>query len=167
LEVIATIIQNITGLPFDEYARIHLFQPLDIVDFEWIGYDTWKLANPAASAGLRLTARDLAKIGSMVLHGGRWNGKQIVPEGWVERSGKRIVQENGDWSKNGTWGYGYQWWVGDLPSGIRVVDGWGNGNQRLFILPSKKLVVTIFAGEYDKPSGPSERILDRILAARR
>jgi len=166
-QVIATIIQNVTGLPIDEYARIHLFQPLDIVDFEWLGPNTWKPTNPSAAAGLRLTARDLAKIGSLVLHGGRWNGKQIVPEGWVERSGKRIVQENGDWSKNGTWGYGYQWWVGDLPSGIRVVAGWGNGNQRLFILPSKKLVVTIFAGEYDKFEGHSERILDRILAARR
>jgi CubicO group peptidase (beta-lactamase class C family) len=165
-EVIATIIQNITGLPIDEYARIHLFQPLDIVDFEWVRSDTWKHANPSAAAGLRLTARDLAKIGSMVLHGGRWNGKQIVPEGWVERSGKRIVQENGDWSKNGTWGYGYQWWVGDLPSGIRVIAGVGNGDQRLFILPSEKLVVTIFAGEYDKSPGHSERILDRVLAAR-
>jgi len=166
-QVIATIIQNVTGLPIDEYARIHLFEPLNIIDFEWLGPDTWMPRNPAAASGLRLTTRDLAKVGSMVLHGGRWNGKQIVPEGWIERSGTRIVEEIGDWSNNGLWGYGYQWWVGDLSSGIRVIAGVGNGNQRLFILPSEKLVVTILAGEYNKFEGHSERILYRVLAARR
>jgi CubicO group peptidase (beta-lactamase class C family) len=78
----------------------------------------------------------------------------------------RHVEEIGDWSDDGVWGYGYQWWVGDLPTGVRVVAGVGNGNQRLFVIPAERLVITVLAGEYNVFEGHSERILDRVLAAR-
>lgn len=161
-QVLATVIFELTGQTLGDYAREHLFAPLGITAFEWLGPEGWMPDNPAAMSGLRLTARDLAKIGSLYLHGGRWQGHQIVPEAWVERSSTRHVAETGiQW-----WSYGYQWWVGDLPTGGRVIAGVGNGNQRLFILPGERLVVTIFSGEYNRFEGHSERILDRVLAAR-
>ncbi len=65
----------------------------------------------------------------------------------------------------GGW-YGYQWWLGELPSGERVVLGMGVGDQLLFVLPSGRLVVTIFAGQYNALEYHSDRILKRVLAAR-
>lgn len=164
-QVLATIISELTGRTIDDFAREHLFAPLGVSDFEWLGPDGWNPDNPAAMSGLRLTARDLAKFGSLYLHGGRWQGQQIVPEEWVRLSVERHVPEIGDWSEGGVWGYGYQWWVGDLPSGHRVIAGVGNGNQRLFVVPSERLVVTVFAGQYNAFSSHSELILDRVLAA--
>jgi len=117
-------------------------------------------------SGLRLTARDLAKVGSVFLHDGRWNGRQIVPEEWAERSTTRIVEDIGKWSAGGMWGFGYLWWIGDLADGQRIVAAKGNGNQRLFILPEQKIVVTVLAGEYNRHGNHSERILHRILAVR-
>lgn len=166
-QVLATIISQLTGQTIDDFARERLFAPLGISDFEWLGPDGWTPDNPAAMSGLRLTARDLAKLGSIYLHDGRWRGQQIVPAEWVSRSSERHVPETGDWSSGGMWGYGYQWWVGDLPSGRRVVAGVGNGNQGLFVVPSEQLVVTVFAGQYNEFAPHSERILDRVLAARR
>ena len=165
-QVLATVIFNITGQNLDEFARVQLFEPLGITDFEWLGPGSWTPDDPAAMSGLRLRARDLAKIGSVYLHGGRWRGQQVIPESWVERSMVRHVAEIGDWSYGGVWGYGYQWWVGALSSGERVIAGVGNGNQRLFILPDEHLVVTIFAGEYNKFEGHSNRLLSRVLEAR-
>ena len=165
-QVLATVIYTLTGQRLDQYAQVHLFEPLSVTQFEWLGPGSWEPNNPAAMSGLRLRARDLAKIGSVFLHLGRWNGRQIVPEAWVERSMTRFVEEIGDWSDGGIWGYGYQWRVGDLPDGERVVAGFGNGNQRLFILPEERIVVTVLAGEYNRFEGHSERILDRVLAAR-
>jgi hypothetical protein len=56
--------------------------------------------------------------------------------------------------------------VGALSTGETVVAGVGNGNQRLFVLPAERLVVTVLAGEYNVFEGHSERILERVLAAR-
>jgi len=165
-QVLATIVHERTGQRLDEYARDSLFASLGITDFEWLGPGSWKPDDPAAMSGLRLRARDLAKLGSTYLHRGRWNGTQVVPDAWVSRSMTRHVAEIAEWSEGGRWGYGYQWWSGETVSGRRVVAGVGNGNQRLFILPEDDLVVTVLAGEYNRFDGHSDRILGRILAAR-
>jgi CubicO group peptidase (beta-lactamase class C family) len=165
-QVLASIITEMTGQSLDDFANEHLFAPMGVQKFEWLGPDGWSPDNPAAMSGLRLTARDLAKLGSVYLHRGMWQGTQIVPEEWVTRSMERHVPEIGDWSNGGMWGYGYQWWVGDWPSGHRVVAGVGNGNQRLFVVPSERLVVTVFAGQYNAFSRHSDQILERVIAAR-
>src|SRR5258707_6795277 len=85
-QVMAAVIERATKTPIEDYARAKLFEPLGITDVEWVG----DLAGmPAAASGLRLRPRDLAKFGSLYLHGGRWNSKQVVPEDWVARSTRR------------------------------------------------------------------------------
>jgi CubicO group peptidase (beta-lactamase class C family) len=165
-QVVAGVIRQLTGMPVDAYAAEALFRPLGIGEFEWLGDPEWEPAMPSAASGLRLRARDLAKIGSLVLHGGRWKGTQVVPEWWIAVSGRRHVQEIGEWSNEGMWGYGYQWWVGSQPDGHVVIAGVGNGNQRVFILPADHLVVTILAGEYNRFERHSDRLLERIHDAR-
>ncbi|MFD2356796.1 serine hydrolase domain-containing protein [Nonomuraea ferruginea] len=73
------IIARGAGRPLDEYARQVLFEPLGIGAFEWTkGAD----GVPLAAAGLRLTPRDLAAIGVMVLRGGRRCGAgELAPGG--------------------------------------------------------------------------------------
>ncbi len=41
---------------------------------------------PLGGSGARLTPRDMARFGYLYLKMGNWDGKQIVPEEWVERS---------------------------------------------------------------------------------
>lgn len=74
------LISRGTGLPLPEFAREVLFGPLGIHDFEWMaGPDG--VASPAS--GLRLATRDLARIGELVLAGGQWEGREVVPAGWI------------------------------------------------------------------------------------
>jgi CubicO group peptidase (beta-lactamase class C family) len=166
-QVLAGIVQQITGRSLDSYADEVLFKPLGITNYEWLGEPSWDPPMPSAASGLRMQARDLAKIGSLYLHSGRWAGRQVVPQEWVERSMQRHVEEiAASWSSGGIWGYGYQWWHGRFSQGYTAVAAVGNGNQRIFVLPEERIVVTIFAGEYNKFEGHSDRILHRIMAAR-
>ncbi len=52
-----------------------------------------------------------------------------------------------------------------MTCGRSLIAGVGNGNQRLFVVPSEQLVVTVFAGGYNAFAPHSERILDRCLAS--
>jgi CubicO group peptidase (beta-lactamase class C family) len=70
-----------------------------------------------------VTARDMAKFGSMYLNDGVFEGKQILSSDWVQASTERYSEniKIGGWltSRYGSFrdlGYGYQWWsarVGD------------------------------------------------------
>ncbi len=95
----------------------------------------------AGSAYLYAPARDWARIGQLMLGGGRINGQRVVSETWVEQA----TQPNG--SANGG-DYGYQWWLNrgateqrwpDLPADAFAARG--NREQLLMVIPSRELVM--------------------------
>jgi len=141
--VLADILTRRTGMPLEDYAQQKLFAPLGITDWEW---QKDVRLRPMAFAGLRLRPRDLATIGQMVLQRGQWQGRQVVPAQWIDESLKAHV-ETGDGLQ-----YGYQWWSGmvdALGGKHRWYAGFGNGGQRLYIVPTLSLVVVSTAGGYD------------------
>lgn len=133
-----------SGRSLGEFAREHLFAPLGINTFFWIkGSD----GREAAASGLRLTPRDLAAIGQLLLDKGSYAGRQIVPAGWLEQSLTPRTQ-----TRDGL-GYGYQWYLGRDRAGEPWFGAFGNGGQRLVIAPGHQLVIAITAGNYNKPDG--------------
>lgn len=166
-QVLAGIIERKTGKPIDKFAEEVLFGPLGITDYEWRGPSIWPPgSSPSAASGLRLAARDLAKIGSVFLHQGRWQGRQVIPAEWVARSITRHVQDI-PWGPRGVFGYGFMWYPGHTKSipGFPIIRAAGNGGQRIFILPQQEIVVTIFAGMYNERQWASKAILSQILSA--
>lgn len=133
--LIGRIISKGAGRSLAEFARQALFEPLGIKQFDWVrGADGFDIA----ASGLRLTPRDLAAIGSMVLDG----GCGVVPRSWIEAvSAPRVRLEEG-------FSYGYQWYVGTGEP--RHVGAHGNGGQRLYVEPARDLVVAVTAGDYDQ-----------------
>jgi CubicO group peptidase (beta-lactamase class C family) len=157
--VIADIMARATHRSLRDIARTELFEPLGITDWEWVG-DIY--ANAMASSGLRLRPRDLMKIGSMVLAGGRWQSRQIVPAEWIAQSTQPYIMTGP------TSGYGFQWWSNQVTWKARrlgVTIAIGNGGQRLFLIPDLELAVVATAGAYDdRRIGPSlNQLLQRIV----
>jgi CubicO group peptidase (beta-lactamase class C family) len=150
-QVMAAVIERATKSSLEDYARTRLFEPLGITDVEWVG----DLAGmPAAASGLRLRPRDLAKFGSLYLHGGQWNGKQVIPADWVQLSTRRhfpFRPRTGP-DAGGEFGYSYFWWYNCYPTPNGLVEARtavGNGQQRIFVLPGLDMVVTILSGRYN------------------
>jgi CubicO group peptidase (beta-lactamase class C family) len=142
--LLGALIARGSGRPLEDFARERLFEPLGIETFEWMRGDD---GVASAASGLRLTPRDLAKIGQLVLTGGSWDGSEIVPKTWLNAAlQRRATIEDG-------FDYGYHWYVSDLTPRPDVSHPWvgalGNGGQRLDVVPDLDLVVTFAAGAYD------------------
>ena len=136
--LLSEIIRQETGMQVAAYAEKNLFAPLGITEYYWKATPT---GLTDTEGGLYLRPEDLAKIGLLHLQQGKWMGKQLVPEAWVEKAfQKHSVDIYGD---GGTEGYGYQWWI----TGITPPDvvGLGYGGQSLLISPDTEVVVVINA----------------------
>ena len=126
---------------------------------EWtVGSD----GEPHSASGLRLLPRDMLKVGQIVLAGGNWSGRRLVPAEWVERATTAVVAIDRGRS------YGYQWYMGDLAAGtasqsFHWVGGIGWGGQRLFVFPALDLVVAMNCGNYRKSGLEQNRVNTVVL----
>jgi CubicO group peptidase (beta-lactamase class C family) len=141
LTLVSAIVRKATGRPLDEFARETLFEPLGITKVEW----TRVKGDADAGGGLRLRPRDMAKIGQLVLAGGRWNDRQIVSKAWIETSTAPKLKATDNQS------YGYLWWLGRSrfnKGEVHWVGALGRGGQAIRIVPELDLVVVVTAGYY-------------------
>jgi CubicO group peptidase (beta-lactamase class C family) len=141
LTLVSAIARKATGRPLDEFAREVLFQPLGITSVEWVRVK----GDSDAGGGLRMRPRDMAKIGQLVIAGGRWIVRQIVSKAWIETSTAPKTEAAGSLF------YGYLWYLGrSLPNGREVhwEGGLGRGGQSIRIIPERDLVVVVTAGYY-------------------
>jgi CubicO group peptidase (beta-lactamase class C family) len=135
--LLGEIIQRATHLTPHDFARKYLFGPLQISDSKWLSND--KNINHGWG-DLFLYPADMVKIGKLMLDGGRWHGKQIISQQWIEKCLKTISRLNDEK------GYGYGWWTYDKGGFYEAA---GRGRQTISIIPSKNMVVTMLGGEFD------------------
>ena len=144
--VLGTIFEKKTGLKIGQAFYERIARPIGMQDFQ--PNDVFYFGGPASihpTYHFEITARDLARFGLLYLRHGRWNGKQIVPEAWVEKSShaSEMISSNGV----DLGGYEYLWWIDyggvhfpevSLPS---VYSARGAGAHYLFVIPSLDMVV--------------------------
>ena len=140
MHLLSAIISRCSGQSALDFARQHLFGPLGITQVGW----------PADSHGishgwgdLQMYPRDMAKIGFLYLHQGRWNQQAILTSGWVTEATQKQIAVPGQED-----GYGYGWWIPSEKFG-RMVEARGRGGQRIIVWPAKDIIVVITAGGID------------------
>ncbi len=131
--VLSAILSEVTGTTAAEFARDSLFGPLGITDVRW---DAVPPGISGGGDGLYLRPHDMAKLGYLYLRGGEWDGRQIVPQSWVESATMEHAREPVSPA-----GYGYQWWVYDVGYGAS-----GLGGQWIRVVPEHDLVAVFTAG---------------------
>lgn len=161
--LLGKILENGTKQSLHDYARAVLFDPLGIGPTEWlVGFGG---GERDFAGGLRMRPRDLARLGQMLLDGGKAGGRQRVPATWLADSFKPAAKVNDRRQ------YGYHWFVGDLPYAApdgqrqaRWIAAAGYGGRRLIVFPELELVAVITAGNYKPGTRESEDlILDVVL----
>jgi CubicO group peptidase (beta-lactamase class C family) len=97
--ILSAILSRVTGETLHDYLKPRLFEPLGIEGEAWdIGPDG---INPGGN-GLCAKTADLLKLGILHVQDGIWQGKRLLPEGWVAKA----TAPHGEPVK-----YGYHWWT--------------------------------------------------------
>jgi len=138
----SAIVQKATGQTVLDYLRPRLFAPLGIE------HPTWETSPQGISTGgygLSIRTEDIARFGQLYLQKGKWEGKQLVPEAWVDAATARQTSNgsnpNSDWDQ----GYGYQFWR----CRHGAYRGDGAFGQYCIVLPEQDAVIAITSGLKD------------------
>lgn len=163
---LGTIYRQATGEDiFASFAR-RIAGPIGMEDFSSAdGQYVTEAASRHPAYRFNLSARDLARFGQLVLDGGAWQGRTLIPADWIRESTRPYSRTDHD-----DLGYGYLWWTLDAGRfGPDAVMASGYGGQKLAILPAKQLVVVQLIEKRDGPHRDRTAIfldrLARILAA--
>jgi len=122
--------------------------------------------NSIVGAALRCSARDLARMGYLWLNKGRWAGRQLVPQSWIEKATRRYVRADGSSPSP----YGFTFWIHDDWEGVPndTFASRGFNVNDCYVVPSRDLVVARL-GNQNPPRGErsvfTKTILQKIVAA--
>ena len=137
---LSLVFREAAGIEMSDYLVERLFEPLGIDNFGWDHQGGAGYLGPHTNAhtGLRLTARDLARVGYLLLQQGAWAGEQIVPAAWVERMSRSSQDFNPEYGYGmGVNTRGHQW--PSLPNDAYAMQGFAS--NRCYVVPSLDLVV--------------------------
>lgn len=162
------VVESASGVGLDTFAGSVLFAPLGITRWQW-GRD---VAGHAKGQGnLSLTPRDMAVIGQLVLDDGVVNGsdgRRVIAASWLKAAlAPRVaIGEVDSYADH----YGYFWYgktyevAGEK---ISISFASGNGGNKIYVIPARRMVVAVASSAYGKPYGQrrSEDILKALLAA--
>ena len=140
--MLSLIVQKKSGMTLRDYLMPRIFEPLQIEDPEW---DMEIQGHCLGAIGLHLTTEELSRGGQLLLNGGRWNGRQLIPEAYVKAMGSKQV-DNSHWEGDveSQQGYGYQMWLSTYPGAYRMD---GMFSQYSIQMPDIDAVVAITSRE--------------------
>ncbi|MCL1994590.1 MAG: beta-lactamase family protein [Defluviitaleaceae bacterium] len=134
--MLGRIIHKTSGLHLRDYMLPRFFEPLAINFPNW---HTCPKGYNIGAFGLFLTTEEISRLGLLMLNGGVYNEKQVVPKDYLKRAITDTVQAT--WSDpEGSYGYGYQLWRCSIPNTYRADGKYG---QYCVVLPDKNAVVTV------------------------
>jgi CubicO group peptidase (beta-lactamase class C family) len=174
---LGTIFEQATGRNIYDALEADLARPIGMQDFDRAAQqksgDTSKSIHRAYH--IWLSTRDMARIGQLMLRGGGWNGRQVIPRDWARRITTPVTrwnEMNPASLRGGRFGYGFLWWVFDGPTATGpwagAYSGIGAVGQFITVLPELDLVVahkTKPGGGYSVSRDAYLGFLERVIAA--
>ncbi|UQU63207.1 beta-lactamase family protein [Couchioplanes caeruleus] len=146
--VLARIVERVTGRDLREFLDERLLQPMGAGCADW---DLVASGKAFGFHGLHLTTEAVAAYGELLLRGGRWGDRQLVPREWVEAATRphSVIPPSVDDSARG---YGYQFWVSE--HGFYADGAFG---QHCVVIPSLDLVVVV-TSHSPEPGGTPDAV---------
>nr|3VWQ_A Chain A, 6-aminohexanoate-dimer hydrolase [synthetic construct] len=162
-DVLAWIVERVTGLRYVEALSTYLWAKLDADRDATITVDTTGFG--FANGGVSCTARDLARVGRMMLDGGVAPGGRVVSEDWVRRvlagGSHEAMTDKGFTNTFPDGSYTRQWWCTGNERGN--VSGIGIHGQNLWLDPLTDSVIVKLSSWPDPYTEHWHRLQNGIL----
>jgi CubicO group peptidase (beta-lactamase class C family) len=143
--LLGLVLERATGMSVSEYMAGRLWQPLGAeVDATW-SLDSDADGFEKMESGLNAAPVDYARFGELFLHGGRWNGTQILSSGWVREA------TAADTSTDPAAHYQYFWWIDTARPGRFYA--LGNLGQYIYVAPDANTVIVRFGSDWGVSNG--------------
>lgn len=143
--VISRLIEHVTGQMLDVFLYERALKQIGFARPVW---DVCPRGHTQGFAGLHLSVSQLARFGQLLLQGGEWEGKQLIPRAFVTASMRpQISTVDFDApfaTADSRAGYGYGLWMNSYPGSCRMDGMYG---QYVVLLPSKDAVVSYVSHE--------------------
>ena len=139
--VLGMMLVRVTGKTLTELLQEQIWKPLGMeYAANWF---TDGEGMEVAMGGMQVALRDMARLGRLYLNGGKWNGKQIVPEAWVKASvtpnAPRLMAGKDNPGSATPFGYGFQWWIPSVPHGDFMA--FGIYHQTIYVDPTTGIII--------------------------
>ncbi|PVA10675.1 6-aminohexanoate hydrolase [Pelagivirga sediminicola] len=152
-DALGWIISRVTGQSVADYLADRIWSRLGAEREAFYTVDS--IGTPFAGGGFNATLRDMARLGQVMLNGGRAGNEQIVPERVVNsimRGGDKGAFAEAGYKTLPGWSYRSMWWVaGDSSYAARGVHG-----QTLWIDPKTDVVIARFASHPVAPNAAND-----------
>ncbi len=177
---------NIAGYIFEKKTKENIYDALESTIVQPIGMQDWNRALQEKSGNLVssdvlayhmwFSARDMARLGLLMLNKGKWKNKQVIEEEWVDemtspKSSFEELDEIAPFVKNGKnkFSYGYMWWLWEeaenerLKGAFSAQGAWG---QNITVIPSINTVIVIKTNNlYQRQRGDHHHMINQIAGA--
>ncbi|MBN2415571.1 serine hydrolase [bacterium] len=137
--LLSAIITEATGFSTLDYMNNVLLYDLGIT------CDHWQKGPGGYYFGgnnMYFTTRDMARFGQLYLDNGSIDGRQLVPEAWVNASLQYSSGGDRNWGAITEMGYGYLWWLGKI-AGRRMFTALGHAGQFITVFPDLDLIIAV------------------------
>ena len=143
--MVAAIVEKVTGKKLPEYLNEKLFEPLGMSGDVWVEESSTGFSD--GGHGMNARIEDIAKLGQFYLQKGKWDGKQLLNEQWIQDA-QTPWTDNSQYLGGGQgpdWrsGYGYQFWMCTEEHAYRAD---GAGGQYAVICPDQDMVIAMTGG---------------------
>ena len=108
--LLSVIVRRLAGVGVAEMLRPRLLAPMGLPDIPW---HRDPLGRELGFTGSHLTTEAIASLAQLYLDGGRWEGRQLLSEAWVEEATRAFGPRGEDPNADEDWrrGYGYSFWM--------------------------------------------------------
>jgi CubicO group peptidase (beta-lactamase class C family) len=148
-DLLGWIIERVSGRRYADLMSELLWQPMGAAANAYITVD--RLGAPRTAGGMCATTQDLARVGQMLVEGGFYRSRQVVPPSWID-----MIVNDGDreaWSAGNLASYypgvpihyRAKWYVerGESP----VLFCLGIHGQNLFVDTKNEIVIAKFSSQ--------------------